>query len=79
MSAALTFPRRPRGRLSAAKEAEYQSARAAFCAAIVEIDRTLEFRVSSRGWCYLLEEYGLDKGDFDTAHASCQSPPFARA
>lgn len=69
MSAALTFPRRPRGRLSAAKEAEYQSARAAFCAAIVEIDRTLEFRVSSRGWCYLLEEYGLDKGDFDTAQA----------
>jgi hypothetical protein len=25
------------------------------------------FDVSSRGWCYLLEEFGLSKGDFDTA------------
>jgi hypothetical protein len=27
----------------------------------------LEFKVSSRGWCYILEEHGLYKGAFDTA------------
>ena len=39
----------------------------AFCAAILEINSRLDFKVSSRGWCYLLEENGLAKGDFDTA------------
>src|SRR5262245_41239720 len=27
----------------------------------------LDFEVSSRGWCYILEEHGLSKGDFDDA------------
>src|SRR5262249_48605073 len=27
----------------------------------------LDFKVSSRGWCYLLEEHGLRKGDFNKA------------
>ena len=31
----------------------------------MEIKSRLEFSISSRGWCYLLEEYGLGKGDFD--------------
>jgi hypothetical protein len=29
------------------------------------IQRQIPFRVSSRGWCYQLEPYGLSKGDFD--------------
>ena len=35
------------------------------CGRIKEVKSTLDFPVSSRGWCYLLEEYGLSKGDFD--------------
>ena len=31
--------------------------------------RTLDFAVSARGWCYILEEHGLAKGDFDKAEA----------
>jgi hypothetical protein len=27
----------------------------------------MDFKVGSRGWCYLLESYGLHKGDFDAA------------
>jgi hypothetical protein len=34
---------------------------------IIEIDSRLDFKVSSRGWCYILEEHGLEKGDFDKA------------
>ncbi len=29
--------------------------------------QSLDFRVGSRGWCYLLEDYGLQKNDFDKA------------
>jgi len=39
----------------------------AFAAGILEIESTLDFKVSGRGWCYILEEYGLAKGDFDKA------------
>lgn len=38
-----------------------------FCEGIQELKSTLDFSVSSRGWCYVLEEYGLNKGDFDRA------------
>jgi len=63
----ITLPRRPRGRMSAAGIAQYQADRAAFCNAIIEIDRCLDFKVGARGWAYILEEYGLVKGDFDAA------------
>lgn len=63
----IRLPRRPRGRMSAAGTARYQAERAAFCKAIIEIDRSLDFKIGARGWCYILEEYGLAKGDFDTA------------
>lgn len=29
----------------------------------------MNFEVSSRGWCYLLEQYGLPKGDFKLAQS----------
>jgi hypothetical protein len=34
---------------------------------IIEINSRLDFKVSSRGWCYILEEHGVGKGDFDKA------------
>jgi hypothetical protein len=67
MSEALVFPRRPRGRPTPATNERYERDLAAFCTAILEIKSTLDFRVSSRGWCYILEEHGLGKGDFDAA------------
>lgn len=63
----VSIPRRPRGRMSAAGLAQYEADRAAFCSAIIEIDRSLDFKVGARGWAYILEEYGLAKGDFDLA------------
>jgi hypothetical protein len=60
------LPSLGRGRPTAAKLAEYQAEVRAFCARIVEIDSTLDFKVSSRGWCYLLEGQGtITKGEFD--------------
>lgn len=65
--AGLALPRRGRGRPNSEAEAAYQAALERFCAAIREINSTLDFRVSSRGWCYVLEEHGVAKGDFDAA------------
>ncbi len=64
---AITIPKRRTGRQSAAAIERYDRELAEFCTALKQIDSTLEFKVSSRGWCYLLEEYGLTKGDFDAA------------
>ena len=46
---------------------KYEREKKAFCAEIVRIRSTIDFDVSSRGWCYLLEEHGLTKGEFDRA------------
>ena len=62
------LPRRTRGRQTASKQAEYEQAVAAFCATLKEIASRLDFRVSSRGWCYLLENRGaITKSEFDAA------------
>jgi hypothetical protein len=61
------LPRRQRGRQSPAAELDYQQQVRAFCAAILQINSSLDFAIGSRDWCYLLEEYGLRKGDFDAA------------
>jgi hypothetical protein len=61
------LPKRPRGRPSAAAELEYREQVAAFCALIRQIQSTMDFRVGSRGWCYILERHGLRKGDFGAA------------
>ena len=63
----ISLPRRGRGRLSGAAQGEYDERLQEFCGAILQIQSTLDFKVSSRGWCYILEEYGLLKGDFDKA------------
>lgn len=63
----LTMPRRGRGRQSAADAERYEGELRRWCDGIKQINSTLDFRVSSRGWCYVLEEHGLEKGDFDIA------------
>jgi hypothetical protein len=68
LARSLVLPQAGRGRRSADAEARYQADLEAFCAAIREIESRLDFKVSSRGWCYVLEnEAGLSKGDFDKA------------
>jgi hypothetical protein len=61
------LPKRRRGQQNAAAKDAYSGQLAEFCASIKEIASTLDFEVSSRGWCYILEEHGLGKGDFDLA------------
>ena len=62
----ITLPRRSRGRPTATATAQYERELEVFCHRLIEID-SLDFKVSSRGWGYLLEEHGLAKGDFDAA------------
>jgi hypothetical protein len=61
------LPKRLPGRQSAETEAAYQRRLAKFCQLILQIKSSINFEVSSRGWCYLLEQHGLRKGDFDRA------------
>jgi hypothetical protein len=63
----IVLPKRSRGRPSADTTKLYEQERKAFCQAILKINSGLDFRVSSRGWAYILEEHGLVKGDFDAA------------
>src|SRR5262245_35673055 len=67
MTAALVLPRLPRGRPSSSALAAYDAELQRFCGLILKINSRLDFRVSSRGWCYQLEEHGLDKGQFEDA------------
>ena len=63
----LLIPKKSRGRQSAKSDEKFKSSLDSFYAELKEINETIPFKVSSRGWCYLLEEYGLMKGDFDSA------------
>ena len=64
---AITIPKRRRGHQSPAAIERFEREIAEFCTALKQIDSPLEFKISSRGWCYLLEDHGLKKGDFDAA------------
>lgn len=62
------LPRVCRGRRSSAAQAIYDAEVRAFCETILEIRSTLDFEISTRGWCYILEGQGVvTKGDFDRA------------
>jgi hypothetical protein len=63
----IELPRRSKGRQSQEKADRYDADVERFCRQIIQINSTLDFKVSSRGWCYILEEHGLEKGDFDVA------------
>lgn len=60
----IIIPKRAKGRQSVHEGERYEAELAAFCAAIVHIRSTINFDVSSRGWCYLLENHGVTDGDF---------------
>jgi hypothetical protein len=59
------LPKRRRGRQGPEAEAQYREQVKRFCRLILQIQSTMDFKVGSRGWCYLLEHHGLRKGDFD--------------
>ena len=61
------MPQRGRGRLGAAAAERYERDLRRWCQGLVKINSTLDFKVSSRGWCYFLEDHELGKGDFDVA------------
>jgi hypothetical protein len=64
----VSLPRRQRGRPTPDGELRYREDLGAFCRHILEINSTLDFRVTSRGWCYLAENAGMiTKGEFDAA------------
>ena len=56
----IVIPYRSRGRQSAAAQAKYEDDLEAFCDDLLQIQSTIEFKVSSRGWCYQLEPHGVD-------------------
>src|SRR5262245_23915517 len=65
---AMTLPRRGRGRQSDAAEAAYRDEVEAFCERIIEIDSRLDFKVSARGYGYILEGDGdITKDELDAA------------
>jgi hypothetical protein len=51
----MIVPRRSKGRQSEAQSIKYQKDITHFCEAIIQIRSRLDFDVSSRGWCYILE------------------------
>lgn len=64
---AIRFPENRKGRRSKADQEHHDRFLSELADRIREIDSTLDFKVSSRGWCYILEEYGLLKGAFNKA------------
>ena len=64
--AEIVIPKRSRGRQSVAAQLAYREQVEEFCRRIEEIRATLDFEVSARGWCYILEEHGATKADFTT-------------
>jgi hypothetical protein len=63
----LSLPKRRMGYQKPAAKDAYAEDLAAWCEAIKQLASTLEFSVGTRGWCYILEEQGLAKGDFPSA------------
>lgn len=57
------LPRKQRGQ----PDTNYRKQVIQFCALITSINKTMDFKVGSRGWCYILERHGLRKGSFDAA------------
>ena len=64
----ITLPtKRGKGAQSEESKARYQRELERFALQVRQIGSTLDFKVGGRGWCYILEEHGLAKGDFDLA------------
>lgn len=59
------LPRCPVGRRGKEMTAWYEARVEKFCATILAERKKIDFQVSSRGWCYLLESHGLRKDEFN--------------
>jgi hypothetical protein len=62
----IIIPKRRRGRPTAEAQLAYEADVEEFCSQIGKIRANLDFEVSARGWCYILEEHGATKADFPT-------------
>ena len=63
----IALPTRKRGRQTAEAVEQYEADVDQFCKQLIEISHTLPVTPESRSWCYILEGYGLNKGDFSKA------------
>jgi hypothetical protein len=63
----ISLPATKRGRRNDSQVAEFRAELQAFADQLLEIRSRLDFKPGKRGWCYLLEEYGVGKGDFGKA------------
>jgi hypothetical protein len=56
-----------RGKVKPERRARYEAEIEAWCEALLELKPRIEHNLGVREWCYVLEPYGLAKGDFDRA------------
>lgn len=62
------LPRRKRGKPTAKAAEKFESDVRRFIRLLIEINETVGFKMSVRGWCYILENRGIiNKSDFDYA------------
>jgi hypothetical protein len=64
---AISLPITKRGRRSETQQAAYDLELKEFADRLIEIRSSLDFKPGKRGWCYILEEHGLTKDEFDRA------------
>ena len=60
------LPKRGRGKPTAEATERFENQVRRFIRLMIELDQVVGFKMSSRGWCYILENRGMiNKGDFD--------------
>jgi len=64
-TAKFPLPVRGRGRPTQEQSERYQKELEAWCGNIKQLRSSSDFSYSSRGWCYVLEDHGLLKSQFD--------------
>ena len=64
MNIRLPIKLKPGGQKKGAKE-EYIDSLRVFAEDIKEAQRGIDFQMSARGWCYIMEQFGLEKSDFE--------------
>jgi hypothetical protein len=63
----IVLPKTKKGRRSPQSQLDYEQQLQQFADSIKEIESSLQFAVSARGWCYILEDHGVTKGEFSKA------------
>ena len=64
MDIRLPIMRKKGGQKKGAEE-EYINSLQAFSEDLKEMQRGIDFQMSARGWCYIMEQFGLKKSDFE--------------